>query len=147
MKLLERINQIFKTNEEAMDFFLENTETLFICKLCKSRQIIKKRKIGAQYCCYVYSEFQNTHVFFRGAKIVSFRRNLALLYYLYHLSIVYKEDFQKKFTRNRVSKHVVMFFLYKRFDKVRKNFQVIKKEGFRKYSVVFAKITQMLKQY
>jgi hypothetical protein len=147
MKLLERINQIFKTDEEALNFFLENTETLFICKLCKNRFIIKKRKAVPKYCCYTYCEFQNTHTFFCREKISSFRRNLALLYYLYHLNLVYKEKFQKKFTRGRVAKHVVTFFLYPRFKRIRKKFEVIKQENFWKCGVMFTKLTQRLKQY
>lgn len=144
MKLLERIHEIFKTDEEALNFFLENTETLFICKLCKNRFIIKKRKIPTQYCCFGRCEFQNTHVFFFKT-YMKFRQNLAFLYYLYHLYNVYENDFYKKFTYDRLSRHVVKVWPLK-FPTTKKRFGIIKPKDFCKYDKLFTKITQMLKQ-
>jgi hypothetical protein len=144
MKLLERIHKIFKTDEEALNFFLENTETLFVCKLCKNRFVIKKRKILIKYCCYEHNEFQNTHVFFSKTRM-KFRQNLAFLYYLYHLYQIYSNNFQKKFTRSNLSRHVVQIW-HAKFPYTKKRFSIIKPTQFLKYDKVFTKLAQMLKK-
>ena len=144
--LLDRINEVFKTEEEALNFFLKNTKTIAICKLCKKHFLIKEIK-KRKYCCSLcYSYFQNTHTFFNNSKM-KFRRNLALFYFLYLLSIYYDKNFQKKFTNIRASKHVVYSEVSRFIRHTKKRFSTIKLTHFHQYNNLFTKLGELLRNY
>lgn len=91
MYLVDRINKVFKTDDEAVKFFLEHVELKDICKICKKNLLDTTRENSCSCSLYLGSEFRVLQWSYKN-----FRFKLAILYFSLQLKIFFRCRFNDK---------------------------------------------------
>lgn len=142
--VLKRMKRIFKTDEDAFNFFLENVEVKFRCNLCRRPQATIVFK-----CCGGKQNVFQDHQFVIDAEknsisTMPFTKTLATFYFCYHLWLVFGEDkFRDKI--NFDSFHTLAGNFYKTSFHFKKNkFRKLESSNFKKYNKLFEKLAEKL---
>lgn len=143
--LLKRIQRIFKTDEEAFNFFLEDVEIKFRCNLCRKPQ--SNLKYTFKCCQGKQNVFQEHKFVVDGEKNrisrMPFRKTLAAFYFCYQSYLVYGDKF-KNLVNFRVFHTYVGNFYMTTFHFKKKKFKKLESSDFKKYNKLFEKLAEKL---
>ena len=143
--ILKRIKRIFKTDEDAFNFFLENVELDFRCSLCRKPQAKNSFKFR---CCGGNQSVFHEHKFLLDAKNnrinrMPFTKTLAVFLFCYELYLVFGIEFTKKITFETF--HIFVGNFYRTTFRSKKNkFRKLNPLDFKKYYKLFERLAEKL---
>lgn len=143
--ILKRMKRIFKTDEDAFNFFLENVELDFRCRLCRRPQVKTSFRFR---CCGGNQNVFHEHRFVFDAKKnrinrMPFTKALAAFLFCYELYLVFGEKFTEKITFDVF--HVFVGNFYRTTFHFKKNkFRKLGFSDFKKYNKLFEKLVEKL---
>jgi hypothetical protein len=143
MTLLQRMKRVFKTDEDAFNFFLENVEVKFRCNLCRKPQTTVRFR-----CCGGNQNVYQDHRFVIDGERnrisrMPFTKTLATFYFCYHLYLLFGDNFKKKI--NFYSFHTFAGNFYKTtFRFKEKKFKKLNPSDFKNYNRMFEKLAEKL---
>lgn len=145
--LLKRIKRIFKTDEDAFNFFLEDVDIKFRCNLCRRPQ--SNVRYTFKCCGGKQNVFQDHKFVVDGEKNrisrMPFRKTLAAFYFCYQGYLVYGAKF-KDLINFRVFHTFVGNFYTTTFHFKEKKFKKLESSDFKKYNKMFEKLAQKLNE-
>lgn len=143
--ILKRMQRIFKTDEDAFNFFLENVELDFRCRLCRRPQATTSFRFR---CCHGNQNVFHEHRFVFDTKKnrinrMPFTKSLAVLLFCYELYLVFGEEFTKKITFETF--HIFVGNFYRTTFYFKKNkFRNLDALDFKKYNKLFERLAEKL---
>jgi hypothetical protein len=147
--VLNRMNQrmklVFKTNEDALNFFLENVKVNFRCNLCRRPQSGFKFK-----CCRGKQNVFEEHKFLVDVERnrinrMPFIKSLASFYFCYHLYLLYGDSEEFKAKINFYIFHTFVANFYKTtFHFKKKKFRNLDPLDYKKYNKLFESLAEKL---